>query len=238
MLLYYIRHGTPTYHPDELTPLGHREAEALAHRLATFGIDKIYSSTSTRAMETAQHTCELVQKEPVLLDFANEKYAYQDFHAVSKDGKKGWAYLQDSYKRIFVSPEIRALGDRWLEHPAFEGTRFAIGMERVKRETDAWLSTLGYDYDISLGCYRPTAPTDERVALFAHCGFGLAFLSAVLGIPYPLISTQFTMRTTGMTVIEFADNGGYVIPKVLTFSNDSHLYAEHIPTLYNQTHRF
>ena len=46
------------------------------------------------------------------------------------------------------------------------------------------------------------------------------------------------MRTTGMTVIEFADNGGYVIPKVLTLSNDSHLYAEHIPTLYNKTHRF
>ena len=30
MILYYVRHGDPTYNPDELTPLGHRQAEAVA----------------------------------------------------------------------------------------------------------------------------------------------------------------------------------------------------------------
>jgi hypothetical protein len=38
---------------------------------------------------------------------------------------------------------------------------------------------------------------------------------------------------TGMTVIEFADRGGYAIPKVLTYSNDSHVYKEGLPTKYN-----
>ena len=43
MLLYYIRHGEPTYDPDELTPNGERQAEAIARRLARYGVDKIYS---------------------------------------------------------------------------------------------------------------------------------------------------------------------------------------------------
>ena len=58
MLLYYIRHGEPTYDPDELTPNGRRQAEAVGRRLARFGLDKIYCSTSNRALQTAQPTRE------------------------------------------------------------------------------------------------------------------------------------------------------------------------------------
>ena len=57
MILFYVRHGDPIYNPDQLTPLGHRQAESVAKRLALFGIDEIYASTSTRAMQTAQPTC-------------------------------------------------------------------------------------------------------------------------------------------------------------------------------------
>ena len=39
MLLFYIRHGDPIYHPDNLTPLGLRQAESVAKRLALFGIE-------------------------------------------------------------------------------------------------------------------------------------------------------------------------------------------------------
>ena len=53
MLLYYIRHGDPVYEPDSLTALGHRQAEAVAKRLALHGMDKIYCSSSNRAVLTA-----------------------------------------------------------------------------------------------------------------------------------------------------------------------------------------
>lgn len=53
MLLFYVRHGDPTYEPDALTPLGRRQAEALARRLSLYGLDRIYTSSSTRAMQTA-----------------------------------------------------------------------------------------------------------------------------------------------------------------------------------------
>ena len=49
MLLFSIRHGEPIYDPDSLTPFGHRQAEAVAKRLALYGIDEIYASSSNRA---------------------------------------------------------------------------------------------------------------------------------------------------------------------------------------------
>lgn len=62
MLLFYVRHGDPVYNPDSLTPLGKRQAEAVAKRLAIYGIDKIYSSTSNRAYRTAMPLSELTKK--------------------------------------------------------------------------------------------------------------------------------------------------------------------------------
>ena len=75
MLLFYIRHGDPIYNPDSLTPLGHRQAEAISKRFAVYGLDEIYSSPSTRAKQTAQPTCEVLKKEPTILDWCYESPA-------------------------------------------------------------------------------------------------------------------------------------------------------------------
>ena len=77
MILYYIRHGDPTYNPDQLTPLGKRQAEAVARRLSQYGLDEIYVSSSNRAQETCRPTCEILKKEPVILDWANEMHAWK-----------------------------------------------------------------------------------------------------------------------------------------------------------------
>ena len=38
MILFYIRHGEPIYNPDQLTPEGHAQAEAVGTHLAALGI--------------------------------------------------------------------------------------------------------------------------------------------------------------------------------------------------------
>ena len=76
-------------------------------------------------------------------------------------------------------------------------------------------------------------PNNERVALFAHQGFGFAFLSEVLGIPYPMFANHFDLSHSSMTVINFKEENGFATPKVLTLSSDSHLYREGLPTKYN-----
>ena len=89
MIFYYIRHGDPIYDPDSLTPLGTRQAEALSKRLALYGLDKIYCSTSNRAFLTAKPTCELLNKEAerLLRFFVTQGYSYYIFSEVIVCGK-------------------------------------------------------------------------------------------------------------------------------------------------------
>lgn len=235
MLLFYIRHGDPVYHPDSLTPLGKRQAEAVSHRLAQFGLNRIYASSSERAKQTAQPTCELLKTEPVILDWCNESYAYQQ---LSIAGTRTWLFQNAEMRRFLNSEEIRRLGARWYCHPAFDGTSYAAGMERIRSETDAFLAELGYRHLPKDCCYRAERPNDDRIALFAHQGFGLAFLSCLLDIPYPIFSTHFDMGHTGMSVIEFADREGYTVPCMLEFANDGHLLRDGLPTHYQNRLRF
>ena len=237
MIFFYIRHGTPTYEPDALTPLGHRQAEAVGKRLALYGIDKIFSSTSNRAYETAVPTAEMLQKEIVQLDFANESHAWHDFSVKINENQKNWAFALPEYKALFSKSEVQSLGRSWHDHPAFAETNFSAGMERVQRETDAFFASLGYEHDHENNCFRAVAPTNERVAMFAHQGFGMVFLSCILDIPYPAMVTRFDIGHSGMTVIKF-EGDDVIYPKVLQLSSDSHLYKEGIMTGYNNKLRF
>lgn len=233
MLFFYIRHGDPVYNPDSLTPLGSRQAEALAKRLALYGLDKVYSSTSNRAVMTARPTCELLKLEPELLEFAHEKYAFRDFHEELEDGRKRFVYTSPEFIRLFHEKEVRDLGDRWYDHPAFAKTNCKAGVDRVYEEADRFFGDLGYEHNRNTGTYKVTKPNDQRIALFAHEGFGMAFLSCLLDIPYPMFCTQFSLCHSSMTVIEFKDLDGCCVPKILTLSSDSHLYREGLPTKYN-----
>ena len=233
MLMFYVRHGDPIYSPDSLTPLGKRQAEAVAKRLALYGIDRIFASTSNRAVLTATPTSEYLKKEITQLDFCNEGHAWNYFTAKTENGDVFWASHIEKYARLFNSPEVRALGNRWYEHPEFADTMFQEGTEFINRETDKFLLELGYKHDRENGVYEALKPNNERIALFAHQGFGLAFLSSLLDISYPIFSTHFDITHTGLTVIDFGEKEGLAVPRILTLSNDSHLYREGLPTKYN-----
>ena len=238
MLFFYIRHGDPIYDPDSLTPLGHLQAQALAKRLARFGIDEIYASTSTRAQQTALPTAQLLNKEIISMDWCNERYASSELHVkVGEDDKFAWAFQQEEYRRLFVSEEVRSMGRNWINHPKL--SRFEKGIKRISDETNAFFAKLGYVHDADNGCYYYDGEEDNRrIALFAHQGFGMAFLSCVLDIPYPEFCTRFNLCHSSMTVIEFQADKGIAIPRVLELSNDSHIYAEGLPTKYNNRVNF
>lgn len=239
MIFYYVRHGDPIYDPDSLTPLGARQAEALSKRLALYGVDKIYTSTSNRAILTSKPTCELLNMQPEQLDFANEGYTWNDMTIEKEDGSgKTWIFHHRKTVDLFNTKEIRDLGDRWYDHPEFKNYNYEKGINRIYDEADAFLKTLGYEHIRYTGKYKINKSNDQRIALFAHQGFGLAFMSCILDIPYPMYCTHFDMCHSGLTVIDFQENDGYCIPKILTLSSDSHLYREGLPTFYNHYIRF
>lgn len=235
MLFFYIRHGDPIYNPDSLTPLGERQAEAIAKRLALYGIDEVYASTSNRAILTAKPTCELMKKEPVLLDFCNESHAWAEL-TVKREDKACWLFHDKELAPVLADAEVTSMGHDWCNHPMF--TQYKKGMDRIYNETYSFFKSLGYAQIGKTGKYEVINGNDKRVALFAHQGFGIAFLSTVLGVPYPIFSSHFDLCHTGMTVIEFKEQDGIAIPKVLTLSSDSHLYREGLPTKYNNVLSF
>jgi hypothetical protein len=100
MLLYYIRHGDPIYHPDSLTPLGEEQAAAVARRLALFGVDEVYSSPSNRAILTAKHTCDLLDKPLHTLDFLNEN-ALDGLKLLREDERVDWLWSHPTYAKIY-----------------------------------------------------------------------------------------------------------------------------------------
>ena len=228
MLLYYIRHGDPIYDPDSLTPLGERQAEALGRRLALSGIDEIYASTSGRAILTAKPLSEISKLEIKELDWANENYAGKEFGI-----RKKWCYWDKETREVFMSEEVRLLGREWYKHPFFENTRCGEGIMRIQKEADAFLESLGYKHNLEKNSYEEVFENNKKVAFFAHLGFGMAFLSCILDIPYPFFATHFEICTTGVTVIDFSKRSEPIIPVVMTHSDMSHIYEDRLPAKFN-----
>lgn len=237
MLLFYIRHGDPIYNPDSLTPLGKRQAEALAKRLSVYGLDKIYASTSNRAMQTAQPTCEMLKMEMETVDFANERYAWEDLAIDTEEGRT-WGVKSKKLMELASRPDVMAMYHNWYDHLEAQEFGMKKGIERIKRDSDEFLKSLGFEHIKNTGTYKVTEPKYERVALFAHYGFGMAFISGLLDIPYPMFIKHFDIGHTGMTVIEFKEKDGFATPKILTLSSDSHIYKEGLPTHYNNETMF
>ena len=234
MLLYYIRHGDPIYNPDSLTDLGKRQAEALSRRLAAHGIDRIFASPSTRAVQTAEPTAPILKKDIELLDFCHENLAWADFSVPDTDGENRWIFDNGKYLELFASREVFELGRQWYTHPEFKGFNFKAGVERIDKGVDEFLLSLGYEHDRERALYRAVnGGSNERIALFAHQGFGMSFISSVLDMPYPQVSTRMDITHSGISVFYFDERAGVVVPKLLMLSNDSHIFNDRLPTKYN-----
>ncbi|MBO5214773.1 MAG: histidine phosphatase family protein [Clostridia bacterium] len=236
MIFYYVRHGDPIYDPDSLTPLGHEQAKAVAKRFTIYGLDEVYASTSNRAMQTAEPTCKLLNKEMQLCPWANEGRAWELFTVPKNEGGRAWAFFHDETVSNFRKEEVRAMGKKWYEHELFADSTFARGVQTVDKSCDEFFEKLGYRHDRRNNCYVCLGENKKRVALFAHQGFGMAFFSSVLDVIYPVFATTFDCQHSGVSVIYFDDNakeGDIVVPKLLQLSNDSHLYHENLLTPYN-----
>jgi probable phosphoglycerate mutase len=245
MLLFYLRHGDPIYHPDSLTELGKKQADALAKRLINSKIDEIYSSDSVRAMQTAKPTADAYGKKITLLPWANEHEAWTRMTVKTKDGTP-WGYAEKNTANKYVSKEVRALDKKWFTHPCFDGTKyeeFSISKFEefdniINKNVDDFLLSLGYEHLRDENRYRVVNDNQKRVAFFAHHGMGMSILSSILDIPYPMFATHFDLSHSSMTVISFKNVDGYCIPKILQLSNDSHLYKEDLLTGYNNVIEF
>lgn len=245
MLLFYIRHGDPIYTPDKLTPLGEKQAESVARRLALFGVDKVYSSTSNRAIQTATPTCELLNLELHTLDFLNENYL-NGLKIPVAEQTTDWVWSHPIYAQILAEKDVREMGENWYNHPKLEKFHFDRTILPINAQLDAFMVSHGYEHDCEKGLYKITeSHTEKRIAIFAHECMGKIVMSHLLDIPFPYYAAHFEMHTSAFTVIRFGNDScagneqsssQYARAQVLSLSNDSHLYRDALPLTHRVTH--
>lgn len=229
MLLYIVRHGDPIYNPDTLTPKGKLQAAAMGKRLSVHGVDKIFSSPNGRAQETAQPTCDLMGLKAEIEPWTSEDLTWRDFSREDENGRRIWSFMIPRHKMI---SDPVALTDHWYDAQTFQGTNAKAGYERVQAESDAFLAKLGYVREGKL--YRIEKPSDERVAVFCHQGFGVTWLSHLLGVHPVEFWGSFDISHSCLTILNFENYpDGVTSPRCLCLSDMGHIFREGLPMVYN-----
>jgi len=229
MLLYIIRHGDPDYATDSLTPKGILQAEAVGKRLYASGIQRIFSSPMGRARQTAQPACRLLGLSYTVEEWTHE--IGQEMFATAPDGKRTSLGGIPSYC-FREKGGIDLPFEKELEAPVLNETRMDTVFPYIEENGRDFLERLGYKEEN--GVYRIVNPNDDRVALFCHAGFARAWISRLLHIPAHIMWAGFNYCHTGVTVLDFANTAsGITSPRMLCYSDTSHLYKEGLELHYN-----
>lgn len=232
MLLYIIRHGDPIYDPDSLTEKGKLQAAALARRLSVHGLDRVYCSPLIRARQTAQPTCELLGLTPVIEEWTSEALAWQDLAVPSGNHGRTWAFHNVPNTKLKSEENMLLTRDDWYKADFLADSNAEAGYKRISDASDEFTERLGYKREGAV--YRIIKPSDERVAVFCHQGFGTTWLSYLLAIPPHIFWSSFDLTHSSVTILRFANGSdGYTAPMCLTLSDTSHIYADRLPMKYN-----
>ena len=220
MKIYFVRHGHPNYKDDCLTPLGHRQAEAAAARLADEGIEAIYASTCGRAWETAGYTARRLGLDVVPCDFMREiSWGAIDETILPQRGNP-WLMSVEQAERGESFRE-----SDWPEREPYCHSRMVECCATVSAGIDGWLSTLGYTREGDY--YRVGEGTACTVAMFSHGGSSSAAMSHMINLPFPQFCGTFWLEFTSITVLELSDEPGRLTVPIVRLLND----ARHIEGL-------
>jgi broad specificity phosphatase PhoE len=206
--LYLIRHADPAYPEDALSPQGHRDAQALARRLAAEGgVDRVYSSPLRRAQETARYTAELLGLPCGLEPWTRELESWAIFRGTAAEAP-AWRVAPDAV-RAFEPPLHHG---NWHLCPPLDLPELRQGFADLRRSSDLFLARHGYVRDGAV--YRADRPSRERLAVFCHAGFGLTWLAHLLAIPLPLMWAGFSLAPASVTTVELVEvRSGWAVPR-------------------------
>lgn len=213
MRIILVRHGHPNYENDCLTPLGRLHAAAAAKRLKDEGIERIYSSTCGRAMETAQHTADLLGLTVTGMG---------GFRELSWDSTDGQPLLLNGHPwdtaDWLVAQGDSLLQPDWAVKPPFDRNSVVQSVQRVRDTADEWLLSLGYRREGLY--YRVENPVCKTVALFGHGGETAALLSHLFNVPFPFFCSAMGPDYTGIIVLTLPDAAEGLVPVRMELVND------------------
>lgn len=202
MILYFIRHGFPNYQNDSLTEEGKYQAEETAKRLNDVKFDYIFSSIAGRASETAEHLANKQNKELIKLPWALEDNAAKYFAMYDEETKQNnwYFWIKKCVEEMLKSSEDK----EWYKRPIFAKNHIKTGLDFYIKEVGDWLKSLGIYHDHKTKTFHKIEGMNvpNNVALFAHGGMAMAFLSNILDMNYPYFATHFNcLDVCGVVII-------------------------------------
>ena len=217
MRIIFVRHGHPDYKNDCLTELGHKQAEAAAQRLCNEKIEKIYSSSCGRAVETAQHIADRYGLEVEKCDFIREiNWGSLDEEPIPFNGHP-WR-TADSMAENGESLMCRD----WDKKPPFSLNEVVQHVERVGKECDLWLKNLGYEREGEF--YRVVKPEYGVIVMASHGGSSSSVFSHMFNLPFSFICNTFRLEFTSITTVTLSDEVGKLVsPRFEVFNESNHI---------------
>ena len=204
MRILFVRHGNPDYELDCLTELGKQQAEALSHRLVSEGIERIYSSTCGRALETAGYTAEKLGLDIIRCDSIREiSWSSIDGAPVEKNGNP-WLIVDE-----FPKENKPLVNLDWRDDEVISRTKTADSVARVAKSLDELLDSLGYTREGYY--YRVGDVKYKTIAIFSHAGAFAAMCTHIFNLPMPFVLRSIYCKQSGVIEVSFEGGRGEII---------------------------
>lgn len=226
MRLHIIRHADPDYQNNTITPAGHLEARALAERLKSYGVDRIYSSPLGRAVDTMRYTADLLGLAPNIEEWTREV----DQELWLSETPWGPIAAWDVPGEVIRESEESYGLDTWGQavYLGESGEGFREAWAEMGKASDAFLARHGYER--VGGRYRSVKPNREKIAVFCHGGLAQCWLAHLLQFPLPLLWSGIWIAPSSVTTILFEERSPeWATPRCIEWGDTSHLYAGGLP---------
>ena len=112
------------------------------------------------------------------------------------------------------------MDESWTKDEPFCNNVVFSELERVAREADEWLLTMGYKREGAN--YRVVGEnTNKTIAIFSHGGSSSALFSHLLNLPFFYLCRALCPDFTSITVLNFGDEVGSLTAPQIEYANDS-----------------
>jgi probable phosphoglycerate mutase len=219
MKLYIVRHADPDYENDTITSTGVKEAELLGLRAGSLGLTHLYSSPFQRTRQTARYIADSCGLEPAILEWTHE------LNELICETEYGTLASWDIPPEYYLTPE--RMQNRASIHLADDMPKHdesLAALERIAAESDAFFRGFGYWREGAR--YAVETHSDARVAVVCHLGFGMTWLSHLLGLPLDRVWSGAWFPPASVTAVLFEERSEkFAVPRLVSLGDISHLYG-------------
>lgn len=220
MRIIFVRHGHPDYDKDCLTALGHLHGEAVAERLKDEPVERIFSSTHGRAMETAEHIDVKFHLGVEGLEFMREtRWGSVDGESLFRDGHP-W-----DISDYMVAQGRELLDADWEQTEFYRNNKLVENAKHLATGLDEWLASLGYRREGAY--YRVGKAVHHTVVVVSHGGASTAALGHLFNLPLPFLFSAVCPDYTAVTVVSLSGKEGELVAPRFEIVND----ARHIANI-------